>query len=450
MAAALSSSPTARLRGALSSPSGRGVALLAIATLAFGFALAAQQNIVSNYFEQSLGLDGPQFGYITAIREVPGFLLIFVTALFYRLSLPHLTALALAVLAVGYGFFGLSDSFWSVAPWVVLSSAGYHTFLQTQSALGMSLVSEGRSGQILGRMASINQAGALVAMAVVFAVFQFDLLGFEAIFVICGVAALIAAIAIIRFPNLRDGQVEAVRVQRQPIVIRREYRRYYLLSVLDGARQQIFFSFGLWVLVNHFALDVPAISIILLITAVIAMVTSPKVGRLLDQLGERRMLKYVNVAYIVALLGYGLIDNVAIAVLCYVIYSLIMPVSSMGASTYLRKIAPHEDVAPSLAMGITMQHAAAIVVPVAAGSVLYIVGYQVPFLIAVVFAALAIPVTQRLFPDRQKSPLRLAQDAARAAAGDPDPGRADPSVITPPPVPSALRPQPGSAATASE
>src|SRR5215217_7564499 len=123
----------------------RGFIILALMQIAFGFALNAQQNIVTNYFEGPLGLKGPQFGYITAIREIPGFLLIFLTALCYRLSLPKLTAGALGLLAIGYSCFGLSTSFWTVAPWVVISSIGYHTWLQTQYALGMSLTTEDRS-----------------------------------------------------------------------------------------------------------------------------------------------------------------------------------------------------------------------------------------------------------------------------------------------------------------
>lgn len=388
-------------------------------TLAIGFAMAAQQNIVSNYFEDELGLSGSQFGYITAIREIPGFLLIFLTAVFYRLSLPRLTALALVVLAVGYGFFGVSNSFWTVAPWVILSSMGYHTWLQTQSAMSMSLVKEGRSGSILGRMAAVNQAGALLAMVTVFLVFEFDLVSFRAVFVLCGVLALIGAVLIFGFPNLRDGEVQAIVTKREPIVLRKDYRLYYLLSVLDGGRQQIFFSFGLWVLVNHFNLDVPAISAVLVAVTILSMVTGPRIGRMLDQYGERQMLKFVNIGYVVALLGYGLIDNVYVALVCYVIYSFIMPLSAMGASTYLRKIAPAEDVAPSLAMGVTMQHAAAVIVPIAAGFILNYVGYQVPFLIAVGFALLALPVTQRLRPELQKSARRIAQDAARVAQSAP-------------------------------
>jgi predicted MFS family arabinose efflux permease len=400
---------------------GRGTLLMAGTTLAVGFAMAAQQNIVSNYFEDELGLSGSQFGYITAIREIPGFLLIFLTALFYRLSLPRLTALALVVLAIGYGFFGLSDSFWTVAPWVILSSMGYHTWLQTQSAMSMSLVRESHSGSILGRMAAVNQGGALLAMLTVFLVFQFDLLSYTAVFALCGALALVGALLIFTFPNLRDGEVQSVVAKREPVVFRKEYRLYYLLSVLDGARQQICFSLGRWVLVNNFGLDGPAISAVMVAVTILSMLTGPRIGRMLDEYGERRMLRYVNIGYVVALLGYGLIDNVAVAILCYVIYSFIMPLSAMGASTYLRKIAPTEDVAPSLAMGVTMQHAAAVVVPIAAGFILNYVGYQVPFLIAVGFALLALPVTQRLRPELQKSARRLAQDSASAAVVSPAP-----------------------------
>jgi len=197
-------------------------------------------------------------------------------------------------------------------------------------------------------------------------------------------------------------------------VLRRDSRLYYLLSLLDGARQQIFFSFGLWVLVDHFDLGVPAISAVMLVVAFGAMVAGPWIGRQIDAHGERTMLGIVNIAYIVALLGYALIDQVGIAILCYVIYSFIFPLSAMGASVYLRKIAPARDVAPSLAMGLTMQHAAAVVVPIVTGFVLNFVGYQIPFLVAAGFAAITILVTRRLDPANQKSPLRIQEEAARA------------------------------------
>lgn len=387
---------------------------------AFGMSMSAQETVVTNYFEDVLGLEGPQFGYITAIREVPGFLLIFLTALFYRMTIPRLTAMALVLLAFGYVLFGLSSSFWTVAPWVILSSMGYHTVLQTQYALGMSLTTENKSGSILGKMSAIHNGGALAAMVFVLLAFQFDWLSFRPLFVITGALALVAAIAAFRFPNLHDGQEHAAEPPRRDrFVLRRSYRYYYYLNLLDGGRQQIFFSFGLWVLVNNYGMTVPEISALLIGVRLAAMVSGPWIGRMIDVRGERQMLGIINFAYIFALGGYALVDSVYFAAGCYIVYSFIFPLSSVGAATYLRKVAVAREIAPSLAMGVTLNHAAAIVVPVTTGFILNFVGYQIPFLIACGFAIFTIFVTRRLDPSTQKSPARVAEDEARKAAGVP-------------------------------
>ena len=392
--------------------------MLAVMSAAFGFAMNAQQNIVTNYFQAVLGLKGPQFGYITAIREVPGFLLIFLTAIFYRVSLQRVTAGALVLLAIGYACFGLSNSFWTVAPWVVISSMGYHTVLQTQYSLSMNLTTEAQSGSILGKMAAISQGGSFAALILILIVFHFHIISFRPTFVILGVIAFVAACAIFGFPHLHEGQVRAAAQKRDRVVLRREYRYYYYLSLLDGGRQQVFFSFGLWVLVNRYHLSVAQISAVLIAVTFASMASGTWVGRMIDTHGERQMLSIINVAYVVALGGYALAHSVVIACGCYVIYSFIMPLSPIGAATYLRKVAVQEEIAPSLAMGVTMQHAAAIVVPVTTGIILNYVGYQIPFLIACAFACLTFIVTQRLDPNRQRSRARVVADNARVSAAD--------------------------------
>ncbi len=77
-------------------------------------------------------------------------------------------------------------------------------------------------------------------------------------------------------------------------------------------------------------------------------------------------------------------------------------------------------------MGLTMQHAAAVVVPIATGFVLNFVGYQIPFLIASGFACLTFLVTRRLDPASQKTERRLREEAAYA------------SPIPPPTVPTPV------------
>jgi MFS family permease len=308
----------------------------------------------------------------------------------------------------------MSDSLLTVAPWVVISSIGYHTWLQTQNALAMSLTTEQRAGRILGTIASSNSIGSLVAMLVMLVAFEFKWLTFDSAFVLCGIMALIAAIAIFGFPHLVDGVSAIQPAKREPIVLRKDYKFYYLLNLLDGGRQQIFFSFGLWVLVHRFGLDVPTISIVLIVVTALNVFLGPWVGRLIDIHGEKPILSVSNIGYVIALVGYAIVNDVWLAMGCYVIYSFIFPLSSMGATTYLRKVAATDEIAPSLAMGVTLQHVAAIIVPVATGYVLNYVGYQIPFAIAAVFAVLTFFVTRRLAPDTQKSPRRIEEERVAA------------------------------------
>src|SRR5665811_2599555 len=147
-----------------------------------------------------------------------------------------------------FSLYGLATDFWSVVPWTILGSLGYHTVMQTQYALGMSLGAESQSGAILGKMNAMFQGGTFVALAMVFVLFRFELLSFRPTFVILGAVALVGGLAIVRFPHLHEGKIRKAALKRAPLVWRPDYRYYYLLNILDGARQQVFFSFGLWVL----------------------------------------------------------------------------------------------------------------------------------------------------------------------------------------------------------
>jgi MFS family permease len=390
--------------------------MLATMSACLGFAMNAHNSIVTNYFNDVLEFSGPQFGYITAIREVGGFVLIFMSALLYRISLQKVTAGAMIVLALGYMFFGTADSFATVIPWVLITSFGFHMVLQTQASLGMSLTTQERSGHILGKMGAFTQGGTLAAYVMIFLLFHFaSEAPYNLTFIILGVVAFLGAIAIWRFPHLHEGELRAVAPKREPIVFKREYRYYYLLCLFDGARQQILFSFGLMVLVKEFGYTVTHMSLLFMGITFLSMITAARFGRWVDRRGERRTLSIVSVYYVIVLAGFALSGNVWLATFFYVIYTLVSPLSFIGGSTYLRKIAVYEDVPSSLAMGVTILHATAIVVPVAAGFILNYTGYQIPFYIACGFALINLVVALRLDPVKQRSAARIAVDNAAAA-----------------------------------
>lgn len=397
-------------------PAGRGFILLAIMTAAYGFTANAHGNIVTNYLDEVLKFTGPQFGYFTAIREFGGLVLIFLTALLYRISLQKVTAGAMVALGLGSALFAVATNFVNLIPWVLLSSFGLHTILQTQYSLGLTLTTQERSGTVLGKIASFGQAGTLVAYVMIFITFQFKWLSYTPTFIILGAVAALGALAILRFPHLHEGQPREVAPRREPIVFKRAYKHYYWLNLLDGGRQQIFFSFGLYVLVTQFGFEVPQISLLLIVVTFVSMLSAAWIGRFIDRQGERRSLSYINILYIISLGGYALSGNVWLVCFFYLIYAVISPFSYVGAAVYLRKIAVPQDIPSSLSMGVTLLHATAVVVPVVAGYILNYTGYRVPFFIACGFALGNVVVTLALDPVKQRSAARIALDEANAAA----------------------------------
>ncbi len=404
-----------RLRESWKNPASRGFIMLATMQVTVGVANSLSNGIITNYFENVLHFGGPQFGYMTAVREVGGLLLILLMALLYRVSLQWLTVGAMLLMAVGYGFMGTANRFATMIPWILISSFGMHTILQTQYSLGMTLTKQDRVGRTLGRLTGYGQAGTFAALVAVFFIFHFQLLSYELTFMIAGLAGVVGAMAIFRFPHLHEGELRKVAPKRERMVWRKDYKYFYWLNLLDGVRQQIFFSFGLWVLVHRFELGVAQLSVILMTVTFVTIFSSSYVGKLIDRVGERRVLQAINVGYIFALGGYALANSVYLACVFYVLYSFVAIFSGMGASIYLRKIAVPQDVAPSLAMGVTILHATAVVVPVAAGFILHFVGYEVPFFIACGVALVTVFVTRRLDPQAQRTAARVALDEAKLA-----------------------------------
>ena len=79
-------------------------------------------------------------------------------------------------------------------------------------------------------------------------------------------------------------------------------------------------------------------------------------------------------------------------------------------------------------MGVTILHATAVVVPVAAGFILNFVGYQVPFFIACGAALITVAVTHRLNPAAQRTAARVVMDEAKPVE---HPGPAAPAADAP-------------------
>ena len=68
---------------------------------------------------------------------------------------------------------------------------------------------------------------------------------------------------------------------------------------------------------------------------------------------------------------------------------------AIAIRTYFQKVADPADIAPSMAVGFTINHIAAVVMP-AIGGLLWMVDYRIPFIAGAVFSLVSLLAVQRI------------------------------------------------------
>ncbi|MCO5222447.1 MAG: MFS transporter [Thermomicrobiales bacterium] len=382
----------------------RGYFLLALTSFVFYIGFQIVQAIQPNFFRDVLGMNGAQNGYLIAIRELPGFLLIFVAAFLLRLGLSRATSISLLIMGIGYCVFAFADSFGQLIIPTLIASIGFHSWLQLQPALGLSLTRRGNEGTMLGRINGIGFLGSLLGLLGVFALLtwierakgpleEYQEPYLRGLFFVVLISGVLGAILIYKFPMSANDRAAAAVAPR--IVWRKEYYLYYALSFLDGSRQQIYFAFAPFVLVEEFGVDARTMTVLLIISALINWRAGPPIGRLVDRIGEKQFLTIAYIAHFFVFLGFALTRNVYLLYAFYLGYQFLF-LFSVGTTTYLKKIAKREDIAPSLAMGVSLAHLTAVIVPIIGSALWSRLGYQFPFLFGTVFVVISLILTQRI------------------------------------------------------
>ncbi len=387
----------------------RGFFLLALTSFVFYIGFQIVQAIQPNFFRDVLGMNGAQNGYLIAIRELPGFLLIFVAAFLLKLGLSRATSISLLIMGIGYCLFAFAGSFWQLIIPTLIASIGFHSWLQLQPALGLSLTRRGNEGTLLGRINGIGFLGSLIGLVGVFALLtwiertkgpleEYQEPYLRGLFFVVLLSGVLGAILIFKFPVSANDKAAAAAAPR--IVWRKEYYLYYALSFLDGSRQQIYFAFAPFVLVEEFGVDARTMTVLLIVSALVSWRAGPIIGKLDDRIGEKRFLTIAYCAHFVVFLGFALTNNVWLLYAFYLGYQFLF-LFSVGTTTYLKKIARREDIAPTLAMGVSLAHLTAVIVPIIGAALWSRLGYQFPFLFGTVFVIISLILTQRIDPERQ-------------------------------------------------
>ncbi|MEE8478427.1 MAG: MFS transporter, partial [Candidatus Neomarinimicrobiota bacterium] len=74
---------------------------------------------------------------------------------------------------------------------------------------------------------------------------------------------------------------------------------------------------------------------------------------------------------------------------------------SMGIRTYFQKIGDVKDIAPSMAVGFTINHIAAVIIP-AIGGLMWIMDYRIPFIAGAFMSLISLSLIQFIKTEQSK------------------------------------------------
>ena len=322
----------------------RELALFIFASFAVGMASSLIDSTFNNFLNDSFSLSGFQRSFLEFPREIPGFIVVFASALLWFLGSRKMGALALLLGSLGVFLLGFStQSFTVMVMFLFILSMGQHLFIPVSTTIGMELARDGKTGHRLGQLNAIRNMAAIVGSAVVFIGFRYFGLTYQINF---SIAALLYAVGMVMLTLMQPSKVEKINT-KDFLKLRKEYTLYYVLSVLFGSRKQIFFTFGPWVIVTIYGKPTQTIATLILIGGVIGILFQPLLGKGIDKLGEKVVLASEAVLLTLVCLGYALSKSIfsretlrLSSPACATCLIRSQCQWNMARSTYMKKIAP--------------------------------------------------------------------------------------------------------------
>jgi predicted MFS family arabinose efflux permease len=361
----------------------RNLVILAISVFLLSLGMGLQGGVNTNFI-QEIGLSGSQVLLQSGIREIPGLALVFLAALIMHLPLVWRAVGAVLIMGIGFTLYSAVHSWTALVVVSLTGSLGLHLFMPLNNALALNLAAKQNSGKILGTLGAV---GALASMAGIGLIILFShWLSLRVLIGSAGGLIILAAIVLTRLPK----NIGETKKSQPRLLFRKRYWLYYVLLLFEGSRTQVFSAFNLMVLVYNYGLTAMQISILLLVSGLVNFLLSERLGRLLDIAGERVMLTVGYIALALCFVGYALIDNVWLLGLMVVFINLLVTLS-MGLSTYVNRIAPPEELTPTLSIGVSFNHITSVGMSFVAGALLPVIGYKALCWGAVIIIAASVP-----------------------------------------------------------
>ncbi len=357
---------------------------LILISIVVPIAFASWQALLNNFVIEKAAFTGTEIGILQSVREIPGFLAFTVVFMLLFIREQKFIMLSLAMLATGVAITGFFPSFSGLLCTTLLMSTGFHYFETLKQSLSLQWLSKDQAPEMLGKLISIGAMASLITYGALWVLLDQLALDFKWVYMIAGTVSL----CLVMFIWLGFPAFEAKTVQHKKLILRKRYWLYYALTFMSGARRQIFTVFAGFLMVERFGYSAADITLLFLVNHLFNWMFAKKIGQIIGKVGERKALIFEYVGLILVFVGYAFVDSAEWAAGLYVIDHLFFALA-LTIKTYFQKIADPADMAATAGVSFTINHIAAVVIPVSFG-VLWLVSPASVFLAGALMAGLSL------------------------------------------------------------
>ncbi|MDA0118139.1 MFS transporter [Vibrio sp. T11.5] len=337
---------------------------LIIISIVVPIAFSSWMALLNNFVIEKANFDGADIGLLQSVREIPGFLAF--TAVFVLMFIreQRFMLLALGALTLGTAITGFFPSLFGLLLTTLLMSTGFHYFETLKQSLSLQWLSKDEAPEMLGKFISVGALASLITYGALWVCLEMLNMDFQWVYLTFGgIGFLLVIWMAFAFPQFQT-QVQ----QNKKLVLRKRYWLYYALTFMSGARRQIFTVFAGFLMVEKFGYSAADITMLFLINYLFNFLFAKRIGKFIGKVGERKALLFEYTGLIVVFIGYGLVQSAEWAAALYVIDHLFFALA-LAIKTYLQKIADPADMASTAGVSFTINHIAAVFIPVSFGLV---------------------------------------------------------------------------------
>jgi predicted MFS family arabinose efflux permease len=319
--------------------------------------------LLYNFTVEKAGFQWFETGLTQSTREIPGFLAF--TAIFWLLLVREqvLAYAALLLMGLGVALTGQFPTLTGVLVTTLIMSLGFHYFESMSVSLQLQLLPKAEAPRLIGTITAAGASAQFLAYGGLAIAWWAGWRSYEQLFLTMGLSCMALTLVAMAYFQRFQGPVQ----QRKKIILRQRYWLYYLLTFTTGARRQLFFAFGGFLLVSKFKYSVADIALLMLFVTAGNTLLAPRLGKLVMQVGERRTIMIENIVLICVFAGYATTSSWMVAGALFIVDGIFFTLT-LAQRTYFQKISDPADVASTISVAFTINHIAAVVVPVAFGA----------------------------------------------------------------------------------